>query len=216
MADPLHITTGVVYLVSGFTLSSASIGTLTVTGRILAADGTSGAPSYSFTSETTLGFWRSSAGNVTLQGAFTTTGQISSGTNFIAGAGSAIFWSTGTVLRNAANGNLSIANNAETIGSRLKVDALPTVGSGFGGTPAVVAGSTPLAGSVDVGSGGVATSGVITFNGTAFPSTPFVTITCSAGAVPTTVVATTTQLTLTTSVAWPANTIVNWHCISAK
>jgi hypothetical protein len=73
-----------------------------------------------------------------------------------------------------------------------------------------------MAGSVNVGTGGVATTGVITFNGTAFPSAPFCTPSLSAGSVPTTYTATTAAITFTTSVAWPASTIVTWQCISSK
>jgi hypothetical protein len=179
-------------------------------------DGTASLPAYSFASEVTLGFWRSAAATTTHQGALIVTGNLgSSGTVNTAGSG-AFFWSTRALMRSPVNGVVTVSNFAETIGSELKVDALPTVGSGFGTSPAVIAGSTPLAGAVNVGTGGSATTGVITFGGTAFPSTPFVVCTCSLGAVPTVCVATTTNLTFTTSVAWPASTILNWIVISSK
>lgn len=179
-------------------------------GSLGFSDGTSGAPTLAFASETTLGFWRSAAATVTLQGGFTATGDISA-----ASAGKITFTNRGG-LAAPANGVFVLRLNDASVGSEFKVDALPTVASGFGTSPAVTAGSTALAGSIDVGTGGVATTGVINFNGTAFPSAPFVAVTCSAGAVPTIATTSTTQLTLTTSAAWPASTKVSWICISSK
>ena len=72
-----------------------------------------------------------------------------------------------------ADGLWAFQNAAGTIGTTLKVDALPTVASGFGTSPFITAGSTPFAGSVNVGTGSPGTTGTINFNGTAFPSAPF-------------------------------------------
>lgn len=120
------------------------------------------------------------------------------------------------VAQSLSDGTLNISNQAITIGSQIKADALPTVASGFGTSPAVTAGSTPLAGSINIGTGGTATSGIINFNGTAFPSAPF----CLAGDQSSNIAVrastTTTQLTLTVTVAWSASDIVSWHCISSK
>jgi hypothetical protein len=178
--------------------------------QMLAPDGTSALPAYSFASEPTAGFWRESAGVVRLQGAFKSTSWIESpNSGYIA-------WSTRMLMRSPANGVLNLANYAETVGSQLKVDALPTVSSAFGTSPSVTAGSTPFAGSVNVGTGGVATSGVINFNGTAFPSTPFCTASAQTNYSTMRVIPSTTQLTLIAQVAWSASEIVSWHCISAK
>lgn len=121
-----------------------------------------------------------------------------------------------TILLGAADGNLGITNSANTIGSRIKADALPTVSSGFGTSPSITAGSTPFAGSVNVGTGGVATSGVINFNGTAFPSAPYVIVTTSLTNAVCRATATTTQLTITSTTAWTASDVISWHCVSAK
>lgn len=180
----------------------------------LFADGTSGAPSIAFASEPTLGFYRLSAGAVKLMGTLNTSGTTNVAELFVTTTGRI---GSGTLGSTAytADGLMKIQNNAGTIGSVVKIDALPTVGSGFGTTPSVTAGSTPFAGSVNVGTGGVATTGVITFGGTAYPSAPFCTLGESAGSF-TTYTATTTALTLTTSVAWPASTLVSWICVSSK
>lgn len=90
-------------------------------GQMLGSDGTSGAPSYSFSTEPTLGFWRSAAGVVTLQGALTTTGKISvpsaiAGSAYLnIGAFSATVTSPvdGDIWKSAAD-VLSIRNGANT------------------------------------------------------------------------------------------------------
>jgi hypothetical protein len=131
--------------------------------------------------------------------------------------GGGIHWLGGTALTSAnTDGHLTMTNDAGTIGSRLKMDALPTVASGFGTSPSITAGSTPLAGSVNVGTGGIATSGVINFNGTAFPSAPFVVATTSLTNAVVRATASTTQLTLTSTTAWTASDVITWHAISSK
>lgn len=181
--------------------------------RVQAPDGTSALPAYTFGSEATLGFWRSSAAVVTLQGSLTATASLTANGNVIAAG--LVFNSFG-VFSASADGMFLFQNNANTIGSRAKVDALPTVSSGFGSSPAVTAGSTPLAGSINVGTGGVATSGVINFNGTAFPSAPFVVATTSLTNAVIRATASTTQLTLTSTTAWTASDIISWVAISAR
>lgn len=137
-------------------------------------------------------------------------------TNYIMSAAGLAFWTTRAVLESQADGMISIENNAQTIGVRLKADALPTVASGFGTSPTVTAGSTPFAGSVNVGTGGVATSGIINFNGTAFPSAPFpIVMNQTTGAV-CRATASTTQLTITAPAAFTASDVISWICVSAK
>jgi hypothetical protein len=114
------------------------------------------------------------------------------------------------------DGQWALTSNNGSIGSRLKFDALPTIASGFGGSPSVVAGSVPMDGSVNVGTGGVATTGVITFNGAAFPSAPNCVYSTTTTNAVTRGTPTTTQLTLNSTTAWLANDIVTWHCFSAK
>jgi hypothetical protein len=130
-----------------------------------------------------------------------------------------LYWTGRTAIGSLANGTLNVTTNNAAIGSQLKVDALPTVSACGAGAPAVTAGSTPLSGSVTVGTGGPATC-AITFNGTAYPSAPH----CS-GSVETVTAAnaramgysaTTTVLTIVPAAAWADSSVVNWTCVSAK
>lgn len=92
--------------------------------------------------------------------------------------------------------------------------AIPAVSSGFGTSPAIVAGSNDSAGQIDVGTGGAATSGVINF-GSTWATAPF----CLVGPVDTTTTVvtrastSTTQLTFTASAAWPASEDLAWICV---
>lgn len=136
---------------------------------------------------------------------------------FIGGAGGAFQLTSRIAITSGAQGIYNLMRQDQTTGSQLKVDALPTIASGFGTSPSITAGSTPLAGSVNVGTGGVASSGVINFGGTAFPTAPFCITTINAvGAQAQAVQSSTTQLTLYSTPAWLTNTTVNWVCISAK
>lgn len=138
------------------------------------------------------------------------------GAGFAANSGGNLSFGTRSIVNSPADGNLVTTNTAGTIGVRLKTDALPTVASGFGTSPSVTAGSTPFAGSINVGTGGTATTGTITFGGTAFPSAPFCVADTVTSNTTTRVTSTTTQLTLTTTVAWTASDVVTWICISSK
>jgi hypothetical protein len=198
--------------------NGALVTTQSTAAPLLVGDGTAGAPAYSFASEPTLGFWRSSAGVITAQtNNLASSGSITSGAAGNVGVASARFMVFGSraVLGSPADGAFTVTNQAQAIGSQLKVDALPTIASGFGTSPAVTAGSTPLAGSVNVGTGAPGTTGTITFGGTAFPSAPF----CQANnAVTLQVVkaaASTTQLVLT-SAGFTASDVVTWLCVSSK
>lgn len=153
-----------------------------------------------------------SSTTLTASGPITASGFTLSSTS-----GSFSLASRGFFSATGADGLLQLTSNGFTIGVVLKVDALPTVASGFGTSPSITAGSTPFAGSVNVGTGGAATSGVINFAGTAYPSAPFCLATPSLTNVPTRATTiSTTQLTLTTTTAWTASDIVGWICISAK
>jgi hypothetical protein len=210
--------------------SSARSGVVSGTG--LFADGTSGAPSIAFASEPTLGFFRSGTGATSYTGA-TLNMTSSTGAQIVANSGQVLTLrngaSQGIQIGNASlsfftavsfaaptTGYLTISTSSVSNGVTLKVDALPTIASGFGTTPTVTAGSTPLAGSVNVGTGGVATSGVIAFNGVAFPSAPFCVATPSTTNAVTRVATSTTQLTFTTTTAWTASDTVSWICLSSK
>lgn len=146
-------------------------------------------------------------------------GQIAASGDINTAATGLFYWSTRGVFKSPSDGNVALTNNAQTIGSQLKADALPTVSACGAGSPAVVAGSTPMSGAVTIGTTSVATC-TITFNGTAYPSAPH----CN-GAVETTTAAnaramgysaSTTVLTIVPSAAWADSSVVNWDCFSAK
>lgn len=118
-------------------------------------------------------------------------------------------------LYGTGTATLNVTNIAGTIGSTVKVDALPTVASGFGTGPAIIAGSTPFAGSINVGTVTPGTGGVINFNGTAFPSAPFCICQDDTTILGIRCTTTTTQLTITAA-ALTASDIVAWICISSK
>jgi hypothetical protein len=139
------------------------------------------------------------------------TGNISTST------GGAFTWNsiTKSAIRSSSDGVMSFENLGSTTGSKIKVDALPTVASGFGTSPAVTAGSTPFAGSINVGTGAPGTGGVINFNGTAFPSAPFVVCQDDSSLLVVRCTATTTQMTIAAT-ALTASDVVSWIAISSK
>lgn len=90
---------------------------------------------------------------------------------------------------------------------------LPTFSSGFGTSPSVTAGGCNSKFQVGVGTGGTATSGVIAFSGTLTTAQfCWVNDETTADATPTHAVATTTNVTISTSVAWAASTKLDVHC----
>jgi hypothetical protein len=136
--------------------------------------------------------------------------------DIVAGGTRVLGWTGRSALAAPSDGVVNVGNGAQTIGSRLKADALPTIASGFGTSPSITAGSTPLAGQVNVGTGGVATSGVINFNGTAFGAAPFVVAMNQTTGAIVRAVATTTQLTITGNAAFAASDLINWICIGSR
>lgn len=202
-------------------LRNGTIGNTTLNLTYSAADGTSGAPSHTFASEPTLGFYRSAAGIVTVVGALVLSGtnSLSVGGDVTLGAANMVRFGARGKVRSGADGIFTVLNNGETIGSEFKVDALPVASACGAGSPAVVAGSTPMSGAVTIGTTSVATC-TITFGGTAYPSAPH----CS-GAVETTTAAnartmgysaSATVLTIVPSAAWVDSSVVNWVCVSSK
>jgi hypothetical protein len=84
----------------------------------------------------------------------------------------------------------------------------PTISSGFGTTPSVVKGKNPASFTVNVGTGGAATSGVIAFpwpatNGWVCSSNDGKTFQSAS---------TTTTATVNVAVAWAASTVVGFQC----
>lgn len=159
---------------------------------------------------------------VTRGGAVTATGVLTSaGVSLSAGSvqntnSGLFYWNGRSTLTSAADGVLSATINSNGKGIRFQFLTEPAVASGFGSSPGVTSGSTDTAGSINVGTGGAATSGIINFAAT-WASAPF----CLAQDITTSGKETrpttsTTQLTLTTGSAWTASDVVVWHCIGSK
>jgi hypothetical protein len=119
------------------------------------------------------------------------------------------------LLNSPAVGQYDIQNNSVSMGAMINVSALPTIASGFGTGPAVTAGSTPFAGSLNVGTVTPGTGGVVNFNGTAFPSAPFCMCQDDTTLLAIRCTTTTTQLTVIAT-ALTASDIVTWMCVSSK
>lgn len=191
-----------------------------VTSLKVVAGSTAAAPGLSISGATVTGIYDLGPGNVGFSvggvgysAVFAGTTQLKSD-QVLGWAASTINTTTDTKI--GRNGVGLVFVGGATLGSTLKADALPTVNSGFGTSPAVTAGSTALAGSINVGTGGVATSGTLLFNGTAFSAAPFCTVTTNSATGVPNVSSSTTQLSLGNSVAWSASTVVYWHCIGAR
>lgn len=149
-------------------------------------------------------------GTLTVLSAFTAANSVT------CGAAANFIFSSRALMNSPVNGHLAIANQAETTGVRLKVDALPTINSGSGTGVAVTAGSTAMAGSLNVGTGAPGTVIVIDFNGAAFPSAPFpIALNTTTGAL-LKATASTTQLTITGNATFNASDVIAWHCIGAR
>jgi len=146
----------------------------TVANPILFPDGASGAPSIAFASETTLGFWRSSAAIVTLQGGLTVTGSMLASGDVRAGSANSLFWTGRSVLQSPANSLVNISNQAvSTVGYQINAGtAAPTATTC--GTGTVTAHSNNMAGQITATGATVCT---LTFGAPAWTFTPFCTVT---------------------------------------
>ncbi len=88
-------------------------GNVTFTAQSLAGDGTAPLPAYSFASEPTLGFRRTSAALVGLEGGLTSSATITA-LNYILGATGYVWWNGRALLRSPADGALTLNNQAES------------------------------------------------------------------------------------------------------
>lgn len=208
-------------------LYSGLLGTTVPIAAMRTGDGTVAAPSTSYLSETGLGLYRDGAAEMTLVAGGSNYFTFSPNANNIRINSAGSFgWSSGassltaidTVLvRDAAN---VVAQKNGTNAQALRLYqtttgpvhntlfmAAPTISSGFGTTPSIVAGSTAFCFRVNVGGGGAATSGVI---GMPTAVTGWQAIAQDmTNNVATRVSATTTNsITLTAAAAWTANDIV--------
>ncbi len=94
--------------------------TLSVSVPLLFPDGLVGAPAMAFASEPTLGFWRSSAGNVTLQGTLTATSNM-----LVGNSNSFSITSNGAFAAGGGAGKVNITDNgANGVGFDVSTDAL--------------------------------------------------------------------------------------------
>jgi hypothetical protein len=120
--------------------------------------------------------------------------------------------STSNLLTVLDNGGVTLSA-INYLGALVQQGTSATISSGFGTSPAID--GTWNAGRITVGTGGVATSGVISF-GVTLPKSP----SCWASAEGETKVIrptpTTTQLTLTVATAFSASSAINWGCFLIK
>lgn len=154
------------------------------------------------------------AGGPTL-GANTYNGLQTSATGFLG-----LLYTTGTLyfnsgagsaLTSSANGELGVSIASAAKGLHYQFAAAPTIASGFGTSPSIA--GVDSAGKITVGTGGVATTGAVTFATTWTTAAPV----CLAGDETTTLLVkatpTTTTLTLTSASAWGAGDVLSWTCV---
>ncbi len=155
-----------------------------------------------------------STGGLTVPSTLSLSGGLS-GTSYIrAGATLQIFWNGRSAMWSGGDGQWRVSNSADTTGIRFQFAAAPTIASGFGTNPSITTGSTDTAGQVNVGTGGSATAGVINF-ATTWSSAPFVVAMNASTGLVLKAIASTTQLTITSSAAFTASDLVSWICIGA-
>jgi hypothetical protein len=160
----------------------------------------------------------SATGTLTLGGTanITCSGNIA-GAAIRAGGASILGWTGLTSMKSTADGVVTMTTQGATIGSEFKVDALPTVTAGGGTSPSVTAGSTPLAGSVNVGTGAPGATITVTFGGTAFPSAPFVVCMNVTTGLAVKATSSTTTLVITPQTGnFGVSDVITWICISSK
>lgn len=149
---------------------------------------------------------QSPVGNIT--GNFATLGANTfTGSQTLPAAG-VLSWTGRTQMQALSNGYLLIGNSAGTAYSVLNVN-VPGF-SGFGTLPSVL--GTVYMGSVNVGTGGVATSGSITFSSDGVAN-HFCTVTDNthpAQNTTTSCVAGSTSIAFSTTSAWAANEVLTW------
>lgn len=189
----------------------------------LFADGSASAPSISFATTPTSGAFLKSGGIAFTNGGTEVFGVL--GGTLELSSGSTVSWgatsvgsAADTILARGAAGVLTATGASGTNGIRLQFNGAPTVGT-CGTSPSITSGSRDTAGSVNVGTGGTATSCGVTFNAT-WASAPF----CVANGTTTTagnvralaVNTTTTAMTITAASAWAASEVVQWVCVGSK
>jgi len=151
-----------------------------------------------------------SVGNATYYGSLIGT------SNVFTGASAYFSWNGRSLAFSPVDGAVSFTTSDPLVsGIRLQFAAAPTIASGFGTTPSITADSTDTAGQVNVGTGGAASAGIINF-ATTWASAPFVVAMNASTGLVLKAIATTTQLTITSSAAFTAGDLINWICIGAN
>lgn len=208
-------------------LYSGFLGTTLPIAAVRTGDGSVTVPSLGYLTETGLGFYRDGAAEITLVAGGANYFTFSPNANNIRINSTGSFgWSSGAssltaidtiLVRDAAN---VVAQKNGTNAQALRLYqtttgpvhntlfmAAPTISSGFGTSPSIVAGSTAFAFRVNVGTGGAATSGVIGMP-TAVNGWQAI-VQDMTNNVATRVTATTTNsITITAATAWTASDIL--------
>lgn len=151
--------------------------------------------------------------SVTSAGAITTASSIDASAN-----GSLILTATGTFTFNGrseisspASGIHKFSASSGVAGVRIQLAGIPTVASGFGTSSAITSGSTDSFGEINVGTGGIATTGTINFQ-TTWANAPFCVVIDRSSSLLQTYTISTTQLVITSGTPWTASDILVWHC----
>lgn len=214
-------------------LRNGSLGAIQPITKVLTGDGTVAAPSYGFANGSSYGFsFNSSAGSIGVSRAGVETARFD-GSGLTMRSDWFITWNSGALgagvatsdvilSRDAAN-TLALKNGANAqklalyqtttgpVANTLDMTA-PTISSGFGTSPSIVAGSTAFSMRVNVGTGGAATSGIVAmptattgWNCTVQDMTNNIATRQSAS--------TTTTVTFTAASAWTASDILVATCV---
>lgn len=160
-------------------------------------------------------------GNVSMQGGNPTIGMGNGVDVNISRVGAGIF-GIGTGAAGSIAGGLQLASIGFSSGHIAYSVTAPTIASGFGSSPSIPANNGTAAFTVNVGTGGSASSGVLTMPAAttgwdciATPSGAPQAAAVTDSAPTSTTSVTLTNYTLTTGVAlaWPASTVLNVHCV---
>ncbi len=121
-----------------------------------------------------------------------------------------LIWGSRAAFASNCNGCIVVADNA--IAKLFQIHAAtPTLTSGFGTGAAIASNSLDSAGHINIGTGGTATTGVISFGQTWIngaecfawdKTTPAIVVSCSA---------TTSAMTFTSTTPWTASDVIGWH-----
>jgi hypothetical protein len=125
---------------------------------LFATDGSSGAPSYSFTNQHGMGMWRNASNDLRLTPDGSNAIIISPGGGGVANLEANNLTADGTLTSAGA----LVADHINTsLGHLVISSTAPTISSGFGSSPSIATNNGSAAFEINVGTGGAASSGVI-------------------------------------------------------